>query len=76
MPAWETTMPLCFEPEFFTGPAEPVGHPLHRRDGLSPRPAASRDVERRIRAQEEAWAMHADAACGFGAGETASPAST
>ena len=30
----------------------------------------SREIGRRVRAQEDAWAMHANAANGFGAGET------
>lgn len=30
----------------------------------------ARRIGRRVRAQEDAWAMHANAANGFGAGET------
>ncbi len=31
----------------------------------------SREIARRVRSLEDAWALHANAASGFGAGETA-----
>ncbi|MFO1317848.1 MAG: hypothetical protein U1F58_19800 [Burkholderiales bacterium] len=49
-----------------------LGSPV-REPRTQPGAAAyrSREIGRRVRAQEDAWAMHANAANGFGAGETA-----
>lgn len=65
-----------FESDDFTGgeasvaraPATPAREPHTLPDVAWRR---SREIARRMRALEDAWAMHANAANGFGAGETA-----
>lgn len=69
-------MHTSFDGEVFLGGESVVGHarqPHIREPHTLPdavAPLRSREVGRRVRALEEAWALHANAANGFGAGET------
>jgi hypothetical protein len=63
-------MLLGFESEFALAPQDRNLRPLHGT-ALAPAPPPSRAVERRVRRQEEAWALHAAHSNGFGGGETA-----
>ena len=64
-----------FEGDVFLDGEAYAGQALHRtlRDPHTLPDAEarrSREIGRRVRSHEEAWAMHANAANGFGAGET------
>ncbi|MBK9115121.1 MAG: hypothetical protein IPM22_05660 [Betaproteobacteria bacterium] len=69
-------MHTSFDGEIFPGGEHAVAHARRRPDrdlhalpdAVAPRRA--REIGRRVRALEDAWALHANAANGFGAGET------